>query len=204
VNTRRRAGRCESTVVCDGIRCGEGPVWCGADTGRRREQCCRPIPHPSQPLGRVNVLEHDGSLAQLAGAFRYCNGIAFTPDGTLVVVEGRGLQAVLPAGSREWSSRPSGPVVETPFASTSTAATTPRRPPATGCGSSTSTAPPLTSYRSRGVASPSNCCFGGDDPAALFATDALPARVVAFVDMPKAGPALPTWPGLNMGSSGGA
>ncbi len=45
-------------------------------------------------MGRVMVLERDGSVTTFAEGFHYCNGIAFTPDGTLVVVEGRGLQAV--------------------------------------------------------------------------------------------------------------
>ena len=34
--------------------------------------------------------------------FFYCNGIAFEPDGTVVVVERRGLQRVHADGSREW------------------------------------------------------------------------------------------------------
>ncbi len=55
------------------------------------------------------VLGHDGSLAQLAGALHYCKGVAVTPDGTLVVVESRGLQAVLPARSREWVIETLGP-----------------------------------------------------------------------------------------------
>jgi hypothetical protein len=39
-----------------------------------------------------------------------------------------------------------------------------------------------------------NCCFGGDDGRTLFATDALPGRVVAWEGMPTPGLALPPWP----------
>ena len=42
-----------------------------------------------------------------------------------------------------------------------------------------------------------NCCFGGPDLRTLFATDALPGRVVAFEHMPTPGLPLPTWPGLT-------
>ena len=44
----------------------------------------------------------DGSVRVVADGFVYCNGIAVDRDGLLVVVEGRGLQRLLPDGSREW------------------------------------------------------------------------------------------------------
>ena len=41
-----------------------------------------------------------------------------------------------------------------------------------------------------------NCCFGGDDLRTLYATDALPGRVVAWEGLPTPGLQLPPWPGL--------
>ena len=39
-----------------------------------------------------------------------------------------------------------------------------------------------------------NCCFGGADGRTLFATDALPGRVVAWENMPTPGLELDAWP----------
>ena len=109
------------------------------------------------------VLGHDGSLAQLAGALHYCKGVAVTPDGTLVVVESRGLQAVLPARSREWSSRPSGPGGGDPFCldvdgRDHTASATDHGVWVVDVDGS---AVDLLSIEGRGLTT--NCCFGGDD-----------------------------------------
>ena len=61
-----------------------------------------PHPPPETPIGRVMILERDGTISQFADGFAYCNGIAFTPGGVVVVVEARGLQAVGADGEREW------------------------------------------------------------------------------------------------------
>ena len=47
-------------------------------------------------------LARDGTTQPVASGFWYCNGIAFEPDGTLVVVERSGLQRVFPDGTREF------------------------------------------------------------------------------------------------------
>ena len=41
-----------------------------------------------------------------------------------------------------------------------------------------------------------NCCFGGDDLRTLYATDALPGRVVVWEGLPTPGLPLTPWPGL--------
>jgi sugar lactone lactonase YvrE len=46
-----------------------------------------------------------------------------------------------------------------------------------------------------------NCCFGGADGRTLFATDAIPGRVVAWEGMPVAGLPLPSWPGPTHAAS---
>ena len=50
------------------------------------------FPLPPDPAGRVMAYGLDGGFRVVAEGFTYCNGIAFDRDGTLVVVEGRGLQ----------------------------------------------------------------------------------------------------------------
>jgi len=39
-----------------------------------------------------------------------------------------------------------------------------------------------------------NCCFGGADNRTLFATDAVPGRVVAWEGLPTPGLPLTPWP----------
>ncbi len=60
------------------------------------------FPIPPEPVGRVMSYSRNGVLRVVADGFTYCNGIAFDRDGTLVVIEGRGLQRLLPDGEREW------------------------------------------------------------------------------------------------------
>ena len=49
-------------------------------------------PPPESLVGRVMVYGRDGSLRTFADRFFFCNGIAFEPDGTVVVIERQGLQ----------------------------------------------------------------------------------------------------------------
>ena len=55
-------------------------------------------PPPEPDFGRVFAFERDGTARVVADGFMYCNGIALDRDGHLVVVEGRGLQRLLPDG----------------------------------------------------------------------------------------------------------
>jgi len=59
-------------------------------------------PPPEPPIGRVMVLRTDGTIDEFASNFWFCNGIAFTPSGEVVVVERTGLQKVHADGTREW------------------------------------------------------------------------------------------------------
>jgi gluconolactonase len=154
-------------------------------------------PPPETPVGRVMVLERDGRVSVFADGFHYCNGIAFTPGGALVVVEARGLQSVNADGSREWVIEELGPGAGDGFcldaegrfyvASTSDHGVRVVDPdgaiveflPLPGDGLTT------------------NCCFGGDDLRTLFATDAIPGRVVAWEGLPTPGLPLTPWPGLD-------
>ncbi|GIU87422.1 MAG: gluconolactonase [Acidimicrobiia bacterium] len=157
------------------------------------------FPPPEEGVGRVMVLERDGSVGVFAEGFWYCNGLAFEPDGTLVVVERAGLQRVHPGGGREW-------VVETlgrgagdglcvdadgRFYVASTVEHGIRVVDRDGTV--------LDFLRIDGDGLTTNCCFGGPDLRTLFVTDALPGRLVAFEGMPVPGLPLPPWPGFAPG-----
>jgi gluconolactonase len=153
-------------------------------------------PPPPEPVGRVMVLERDGSISTYAEGFQYCNGIAFTPDGVVVVVEGRGLQAVHADGTRDWVIETLGDGGGDGFcydtdgrayvASTSEHGIRIVDPDGTV----------VDFLPIEGEGLTTNCCFGGPDLRTLFATDALPGDVVAFEGMPTPGLSLPTWPGF--------
>ncbi len=156
-------------------------------------------PPPETPVGRVMVLDRDGNVTVAADGFQYCNGIAFTPDGVLVVVEGRGLQAVAADGTRAWIIEELGPGGGDGFcldadgryyvASTSDHGVRVVEPDGTV----------VDFLAIEGDGLTTNCCFGGDDLRTLYATDAIPGRVVAWEGMPTRGLPLTRWPGLEPG-----
>jgi gluconolactonase len=146
-------------------------------------------------IGRVLVYTRDGAVETYADGFFYCNGIALEADGTVVVVERRGLQRVFPDGSREWVIETLGRGggdgfcidVEGRFYVASTIEHGIRIVDRDG---SVLDFLPIT-----GDGVTTNCCFGGPDLRTLFVADALPGNLVAFEHMPRPGPPLPVWPG---------
>lgn len=144
--------------------------------------------------GRVWALHTDGALELIADAFAYCNGIALEPDGTLVVVEGRGLMRVRRDGSREWIVEHLGPGGGDGFcvdadgrfyvASTTEHGIRVLEPDGTE----------LDFLHIDGEGLTTNCCFGGAEGRTLFATDALPGTIVAWDAMPTPGLPLHPWP----------
>jgi len=152
-------------------------------------------PPDGELVGRVMVYGRDGSLRVFADGFEYCNGIAFEPGGSLVVVERRGLQRVHPDGSREWVIETLGLGggdgfcldAEGRFYVASTIEHGIRVVETDG------TVADFWEIDGQGLCT--NCCFGGPDRRTLFVADALPGGVVAFEGCPTPGLALPTWPG---------
>jgi gluconolactonase len=145
--------------------------------------------------GRVMIYARDGAVTEMAGGFHYCNGIAFEPDGTVVVVERRGLQRVFADGSREWVGEQLGIGggdgfcldADGRFYVASTVEHGIRVVDPDG------TVVDFLPIEGEGLTT--NCCFGGDDLRTLFVTDALPGDLVAFEGMPTPGLPLPIWPG---------
>ena len=152
-------------------------------------------PPEHERVGRVMIYARDGSVGTFAEGFQYCNGIVFEPDGTVVVVEGRGLQRVHADGSRDW-------VIETlgrgggdgfcvdadgRFYAASTIEHGIRVVEPDGSVAD------FWEIDGQGLCT--NCCFGGTDLRTLFVSDALPGAVVAFEGCPTPGLPLPAWPG---------
>jgi gluconolactonase len=153
------------------------------------------FPLPPEPSGRVMVYEPDGGLRVFAEGFMYCNGIALDRDGALVVVEGRGLQRLLPDGGREWIVEQLGRGGGDGFCldvdgNYYVAATVDH-----GVRVVDPHGKELDFLALDGDGVTTNCCFGGADGRTLFATDAIPGRVVAWEGLPQPGLPLHTWPG---------
>lgn len=156
-------------------------------------------PPPDPPVGRVMALSPTGEVRVVADGFWYCNGIALTPAGDLVVVERAGLQRVAPDGSaREWVCEALGRGggdgfcldVDGRFYVASTVEHGVRVLDPDGREVD------FLEIEGKGVTT--NCSFGGDDGRTLFATDAVPGRVVAWEGLPAPGLALPAWPAPSL------
>jgi sugar lactone lactonase YvrE len=124
------------------------------------------------------------------------NGIAFEPDGGLVVIERLGLLRLDVTGgdNHEWVIENLGPGGGDGFCLD-----------VDGCFYVCSTIDHCVLVVDRdgaiverlaieGDGLTTNCCFGGADGRTLFATDALPGRVVAWENMPTPGLELDAWP----------
>ena len=136
-------------------------------------------------------------LRQIASGFEYCNGVALSPDGRVLIVEGRGLLWIDPAtGAREWF------IEQLPGES-----------PGDGFafdldGRLYCAAPmdhcirifdkggkQLDVVELGPTALPTNCCFGGADRRTLFTTELTPGRVCAIEGLPTPGLPLGPWSG---------
>ncbi len=157
-------------------------------------------PPPPEPVGRVMVLERDGTVSTFAEGFHYCNGIAFTPEGVVVVVEGRGLQAVQDDGTREWVIETLGPGGGDGFCYDVDGRAYVASTNEHGIRVVEADGTVVDFLPIDGDGINTNCCFGGADLRTLFTTDAIAGTVVAWEGMPTPGLELPTWPGLAAGS----
>ena len=153
------------------------------------------FPPTEDALGRVLVFERDGRVSTFADGFYYCNGIAFEPDGTVVVVERRGLQRVFPGGEREWLVPKLGPGGGDGFCLDADGRFYVASTIEHGVRVVDRDGTILDFLPIEGEGLTTNCCFGGADLRTLFVTDALPGNLVAFEGMPTPGLPLPAWPG---------
>ena len=152
-------------------------------------------PPSDEETGHVMIYERDGSVRPFASGFFFCNGIAFEPDGTVVVVERQGLQRVHADGSRDWVVEMLGRGGGDGFCLDAdgrfyVASTIEHGIRVVEPDGSIADFWPI---EGKGLCT--NCCFGGADLRTLFVTDALPGGVVAFEACPTPGLPLTTWPG---------
>ncbi len=155
------------------------------------------FPPPEEPVGRVHALHGDGTTSVIASGFHYCNGIALEPDGTIVVVEGKGLARVHLDGSVEWITTQVGQGgdgfcvdLEGNFYVAATRDHGIRV--VDPAGSDLDFYPIPDPPEGFGIVT--NCCFGGDDGRTLWATDGIPGQLVAWEHMPVAGLPIHPWP----------
>lgn len=152
-------------------------------------------PPSGEPSGRIHTMARDGTTRVVADGFQYCNGIALAPDGTLVIVEGLGLQRLTPDGSWSWiverlSDAPGDGLcidVEGRIYVANTTAHGVRVLEPDGGESE------FLALEGRGATT--NCCFGGVDGRTLFATDGIPGHLVAWEGLPSPGVPVRAWPG---------
>jgi gluconolactonase len=150
-------------------------------------------PPSADDMGRVLIYARDGHVRTFASGFFYCNGIAFDRDGTVVVVERRGLLRVHDDGEREWVIKTLGRGGGDGFCLDADG----RYYVASTIEHGIRVVDPdgtiVDFLEIDGEGLTTNCCFGGDDLRTLFVTDALPGNLVAFEHMPTPGLPLPTW-----------
>jgi len=152
-------------------------------------------PPPDPGIGQVIAFARDGTTTVVADGFWFCNGIAFEPDGTLVVVERQGLLRVHADGSRDWLVEHLGRGAGDGFCLDSDGRCYVASTIEHGVRVVDPDGTIVDFLPIEGDGLTTNCCFGGGDLRTLFATDAVPGRVVAWEGMPIAGLPLPSWPG---------
>jgi gluconolactonase len=154
-----------------------------------------PFPPPEPTIARVLSWSAIDGVQLVADGFWYVNGIAFEPDGGLVVIERSGLLRLDRSGGNhhEWIIENLGPGGGDGFCLDTD-----------GRFYVCSTIEHCVLVVDRngelverlaieGKGLTTNCCFGGADGRTLFATDALPGHVVAWEGLPTPGLALPPW-----------
>jgi gluconolactonase len=154
-------------------------------------------PPPEPEYGRVFAFATDGTVRLVADRFLYCNGIALDLDGNLVVVERRGLQRLLPDGTREWVIEKLGRGGGDGFCLDADGRFYVASTVEHGVRVVEPDGAVVDFLEIDGDGLTTNCCFGGPDLRTLYATDAIPGTVVAWEAMPTPGLPLPTWPGLT-------
>jgi gluconolactonase len=152
-------------------------------------------PPENELVGRVMIYERDTTVRTLAGGFYFCNGIAFDVDGHVVVVERQGLQRVFDDGSREWLIETLGRGAGDGFCFDAEGRAYVASTIEHGIRVIDRDGTVLDFLEIDGKGLTTNCCFGGADLRTLYATDAIPGRVVAWEQMPTPGLPLPVWEG---------
>ncbi len=146
--------------------------------------------------GRFWAYDPDGGARQIAGGMRYDNGVALSPEGRLLIVEGNGLAWIDPdSGELDWwverlPGDSSGDGFCFDVEGQLYLAT-----PMDHCIRVLDRGGKQLDQIDLGAdAFPTNCCLGGSDGRTLFTTELSPGRVCAIEGLPAAGLPLTPWP----------
>jgi gluconolactonase len=185
-------------VAADGgVRVLSTEGWVAPNNGVVDESGCLwvtdsgPYPPPETPCGRIWRWCPGGAPEVVAAGLRYPNGIARLSDDRIVVVEASGVVAVAETETGEWDwvvedigAHPDGLCVD-----------------ADDRLYVASTIAGVTVVEDGRVVERldvpggliTSCCFGGPDNRTLFATDAIPGRILAWEGMPTPGLPVLAW-----------
>jgi gluconolactonase len=146
--------------------------------------------------GRFWSYARSGELRLVASGFQYDNGVALSPAGRLLLVEGQGLLWLDPeSGEQEWwIEKLPGTSPGDGFAFDVEGRLYCACPMDHCIRVFDADANPIEQIDLGAGAYPTNCCFGGVDRRTLFTTELAPGRVCAIEGLPSPGLALTPWP----------
>lgn len=148
-----------------------------------------------QPTGRVWERSPGGELRLVADGFDFCNGIALSPEGGLLIVEGSGLMWVdAETGTADWFVEQVPGQAGDGFAFDTDGNLFLCCPADHHVAVLDEDGTLVETVHLGDRAIPTNCCFGGDDLRTLFVTELAPGRVTAIPDLPAPGLPLDPWP----------
>jgi len=152
------------------------------------------LPRPGAPrVGRLWQYHHDRGLALIAEGFEYDNGVALSPDGRILIVEGQGLMWIARDGAKEWLCERTPGGGGDGFCFDEAGRIYVAQPGSQTISVLDPQGEPLESFDTGGGII-TNCCFGGDDGRTLFTTELAPGRVLAFEGLPDRGLPIRAWP----------
>lgn len=152
------------------------------------------LPKPDdRKLGRLWRYHHDRGIALIADGFEYDNGVALSPEGRILVVEGQGLMWIEPDGTKEWLCERTPGGRGDGFCFDEAGRIYVAQPGSQTIGVLDPAGKLLEAFDTGGGIV-TNCCFGGDDGRTLFTTELAPGRVLAFEGLPDRGLPIRRWP----------
>jgi gluconolactonase len=145
--------------------------------------------------GRVWTMPPGDVPRVLAEDYVFCNGIALSPEGRLLVVEDKGLQWLDHDGSKDWlvETLPEG-LAGDGFCFDDEGRIYLATPHGGFLSVLDAEGRELDRLETGEGSSPTNCCFGGEDGRTLFVVEIFPGRVHAVEHLPAPGVPQVPWP----------
>lgn len=151
--------------------------------------------HQGQKEGRFWSWHPARGLRCIARGVAYCNGVARSREGRLLIVEARGLQWIDPetGGTEWWVEQLPGTSPGDGFAFDEAGRLYVACPMDHCIRVLDAEGKPIDQIDLGPDALPTNCCFGGADRRTLFTTELAPGRVCAIEGLPTPGLPLAPW-----------